>query len=165
MRKSPTSGKGNVSELEALRVFNKAGFVVSIPFGNGAPYDLVVDIGKRMLKVQVKTGRLRGGCVLFAAQRINGHHGTKRYKYDEGEIDLFAVYCPDNERIYLVPTLGDLAEGRLRIDATKNNQQQLIRWAKDFEFDTFLNSLRQEEVELVGFEPTTSAMPLQRSSN
>jgi len=25
--------------------------------------------------------------------------------------------------------------------------------------------LRREEVELVGFEPTTSAMPLQRSSN
>lgn len=33
-----------------------------------------------------------------------------------------------------------------------------------FEFETFLKSL-DEEVELVGLEPTASAMPLQRSSN
>src|SRR5574341_209525 len=147
MKKSPTSGKGDLSESSVLRAFIKAGFVVSMPFGDGAPYDLIVDTGKRLLKVQVKTGRLRGGCVLFAAQRINGHHGTRRYKYDEGEIDLFAVYCPDNEQIYLVPTLGDLAEGRLRIDVTRNNQQQKVRWAKDFELETFLNNLRREEVE------------------
>ncbi len=165
MRKSPTSSKGNVSESAVLNAFVRAGFFVFVPFGNGAPYDLIVDTGKKMLKVQVKTGRLRGGCVLFPAQRINGHHGTKRYKYDEGEIDLFAVYCPDNEQIYLVPTLGDLAEGRLRIDATKNNQQQLIRWAKDFEFETFLCNLGREEVELVGLEPTASTLPVLRSSN
>ncbi len=165
MKKSPTSGKGDLSESSVLRAFIKAGFVVSMPFGDGAPYDLIVDTGNRLLKVQVKTGRLRGGCVLFAAQRINGHHGTKRYKYDEGEIDLFAVYCPDNEQIYLVPTLGDLAEGRLRIDVTRNNQQQKVRWAKDFELETFLNNLRREEVELVGLEPTASTMPLLRSSN
>ncbi|MBO0725942.1 MAG: hypothetical protein J2P52_10105 [Blastocatellia bacterium] len=112
-----------------------------MPFGNGAPYDLIVDTGKRLLKVQVKTGRLREGCVLFAAQRINGRHGTKRYKYDEGEVDLFAVYCQENELVYLAPTLGSLAEGRLRVSSTKNNQQQNARWAKDFEFETFLNNL------------------------
>lgn len=141
MQKNHTNIKGNVSESAALNAFSKAGFVVSVPFGNGAPYDLIVDIGKRLLKVQVKTGRLRGGCVLFAAQRINGHHGTKRHKYDEGEIDLFAVYCEENEAVYLVPTLGALAEGRLRVSSTKNNQQQNVRWAKDFEFETFLKNL------------------------
>ncbi|MGH9765849.1 MAG: group I intron-associated PD-(D/E)XK endonuclease [Blastocatellia bacterium] len=141
MRKNHTNSKGNVSESAALNAFSKAGFLISVPFGNGAPYDLVVDTGKRLLKVQVKTGRLRGGCVLFAAQRINGHHGTKRHKYAEGEIDLYAVYCQENDGIYLVPTLGALAEGRLRVSSTKNNQQQNVRWAKDFEFETFLKNL------------------------
>jgi len=93
MQKNHTNIKGNVSESAALNAFSKAGFVVSVPFGNGAPYDLIVDTGKRLLKVQVKTGRLRGGCVLFPAQRIYGRHGTTRHKYDEGDIDLFAVYC------------------------------------------------------------------------
>ena len=122
MQKNHTNSKGNVSESAALNAFSKAGFVVSLPFGNGAPYDLIVDTGKRLLKVQVKTGRLRGGCVLFPAQ-------------------LFAVYCRENDTIYLVPTLGALAEGRLRVNSTKNNQHQHVRWAKDFEFETFLKSL------------------------
>jgi PD-(D/E)XK endonuclease len=141
MQKNHTNIKGNISESAALKAFSKAGFVVSVPFCNGAPYDLIVDTGKRLLKVQVKTGRLRQGCVLFPAQRINGHYGTKRHKYDEGEIDLFAVYCQENEAVYLVPTLGALAEGRLRVSSTKNNQQQNVRWAKDFEFETFLKNL------------------------
>ncbi|MBO0859274.1 MAG: hypothetical protein J2P21_12495 [Chloracidobacterium sp.] len=141
MQKNSSNIIGNVSESAALNAFSKAGFVVSTPFGNGAPYDLIVDTGKRLLKVQVKTGRLREGCVLFAAQRINGHHGTKRYKYDEGEIDIFAVYCVENDVVYLVPTLGALAEGRLRVSSTKNNQRQNVRWAKDFEFETFLKNL------------------------
>src|SRR5215510_13861121 len=97
MQKSHTNAKGNVSESAALNAFSKAGFVVSLPFGNGTPYDLIVDTGKILLKVQVKTGRLRGGCILFPAQRIYGRNGTKRHKYDEGEIDLFAVYCLENE--------------------------------------------------------------------
>ena len=88
MQKNRTNVKGNVSESAALNAFSRAGFVVSLPFGNGAPYDLVVDTGKRLLKVQVKTGRLRGGCVLFPAQRIYGHHGTTRHKYFEFETFL-----------------------------------------------------------------------------
>jgi hypothetical protein len=60
--------------------------------------------------------------------------------------------------------LGDLAEGRLRICPTKNNQKQKIRWASDYEFEVYIKKLGGE-MELVGFEPTTSAMPLQRSSN
>jgi hypothetical protein len=141
VQKNHTNVNGNVSESAVLNAFSRAGFVISLPFGNGAPYDLIVDTGERLLKVQVKTGRLRGGRVLFPSQRINGHHGTRRHKYDEGEIDLFAVYCQENETVYLVPTLGALTEGRLRVSSTKNNQRQNIRWAKDFEFETFLKNL------------------------
>jgi hypothetical protein len=156
--------KGNISESEVLRACIRAGFIVFVPFGNGAPYDLIVDTGRRLLRLQVKTGRLRNDCVLFAAQRINGHHGSKRYKYRGGEFDFYAVYCPDNEKLYLIPMLGDLAEGRLRLCPTKNNQQQKVRWASEFEFEIYIKRFGKE-VELVGFEPTTSAMPLQRSSN
>jgi hypothetical protein len=39
MQKNHTNVKGNVSESAALNAFSKAGFVVSVPFGNGAPSD------------------------------------------------------------------------------------------------------------------------------
>lgn len=50
---------------------------------------------------------------------------------------------------------------------TKNNQQQNVRWAKDYTFASHIEELgrMRKEMELVGLEPTTSAMPSQRSSN
>jgi hypothetical protein len=35
----------------------------------------------------------------FVAQRIYGHHDTTRHKNDEGDIDLFAVYCQVNDMV------------------------------------------------------------------
>ncbi|HEY7543986.1 MAG TPA: group I intron-associated PD-(D/E)XK endonuclease [Blastocatellia bacterium] len=78
MIRAATTGRGNISESRVLAAFVQAGFIVSLPFGGGAPYDLVIDTGFRLLRVQVKTGRLRNGCILFAAQRISGHRGTKK---------------------------------------------------------------------------------------
>ena len=157
-----TSGKGNVSELKVLTAYSAAGFVVAVPFGGGAPYDLIVDLGHRVLKIQVKTGRLRNGCVLFPTQRFVGHRGTQRRRYGDNEFDLFAVFCPDNNEIYVVPMLKELTEGRLRVCDTRNNQKQKVRWASEFSFENHAMELRKE-MELVGIEPTASAMPLQRS--
>jgi hypothetical protein len=50
-----TNDIGNASESIVLTAYISAGFFVSVPFGNGCAYDLVVDTGTRLLKVQVKT--------------------------------------------------------------------------------------------------------------
>ncbi len=161
--KPSTSGKGNLSELKVMTAYVQAGFVVSVPFGGGAPYDLVVDTGVRLLKVQVKTGRLRNGCIIFPMRRFNGRGGSG-HRYSRHEIDIFAIYCPDNDHIYILEFIDGLNEGRLRCAETQNKQQQKIRWARDYEFDDYVKRWKGE-VELVGLEPTTSAMPSQRSSN
>ena len=162
MQKNGTSSKGNVSELKVITAYVEAGYAVFVPFGGGSPYDLIVDTGSRLLKVQVKTGRLRNGCILFPMQRFSGHKKGRRYAL--GEFDVFAVYCPDTDRIYATLFKESLSEGRLRCFETKNNQKLKIRWAKDYEFQKHVEDLRKE-VELVGLEPTASAMPSQRSSN
>lgn len=74
---------GNMSEALVLAAYTNAGFCVSVPFGNGCAYDLVVDIGSRLLKVQVKTGWLRQGCLIFKGLRRvrdSGHNGMRRYE-------------------------------------------------------------------------------------
>ncbi|HEX6228372.1 MAG TPA: group I intron-associated PD-(D/E)XK endonuclease, partial [Solirubrobacterales bacterium] len=50
--------------------------------------------------------------------------------------DIFGVYFPPTEAVYLVP-LDAVAEseGRLRIEPTLNNQRLGIRYAKDFQID------------------------------
>jgi hypothetical protein len=53
------------------------------------------------------------------------------YKTD---VEMFMVYCPDNEQIYAVP-IEDVTRthGTLRIDPTANGQKRHIRWARDYE--------------------------------
>lgn len=153
---SSPSSRGNLSESKVLTKYIEAGFVVSVPFGGCAPYDLIVDTGTRLLKVQVKTGRLRNGCVIFPMQRFSGHQSGRRY--DPMEFDVFVVYCPDNETIYAIEFDKSRSEGRLRCIETRNRQQQKIRWAREFEFSRHVEKLNRErkEVELRGLEPLTS---------
>lgn len=158
-----TNRKGNISEAKVLQAFVQMNCPVLLPFGNGAPYDLAVDLYGRLLKVQVKTGRLRNGCIIFPMRRFSGHIGkAQKYgngrKYQAGEIDLFAVYCSDNGAVYLIPAeLGqERSEGRLRVAHTKNNQQQNVRWAGEFEFEVFLKNWQKDLVELRGLEPLAS---------
>lgn len=52
-----------------------------------------------------------------------------------GQIDAFAVYCPEVKRAFLVP-IGELTSpnyGYLRVEAPPNGQIRNIRWATDYE--------------------------------
>lgn len=60
-----TNDVGNRSEAIVLTAYVEAGFLVSIPFGNGCAYDLLVDTGSHLLKIQVKTGWRQRGCLNF----------------------------------------------------------------------------------------------------
>ena len=112
---------------------------VLVPFGENTRYDLVIDDGERFIKVQCKTGRIRNGAVWFSTCSSSYHHpsnrGTKFYQHSyKGEVDVFGVYCPQNDRVYVVPaeTVGERACA-LRIAPTRNNQSKKVRWASEFE--------------------------------
>jgi hypothetical protein len=129
-----TATRGNAAEARVLAEFVHRGFDVLVPFGGGQPYDLAVDLGERVLKIQCKTAWLmERGCFCFNCRSTD--HGRGRQPYD-GLADLFAVYLPPRDSIYLVPLDGVAAQrGRLRLEPTKNKQQRGVRLAAEFEID------------------------------
>jgi hypothetical protein len=131
--KRNTKLTGDISELHVATALAEAGYIVSKPFGENARYDLVADDGERLLRVQVKTGRLRGGVVRYACFSSHAHrHGGMRPYF--GEIDFLAVYCPQTRKVYLLPESALVATtGHLRIGPTKNNMAKRIRWASEYE--------------------------------
>ncbi len=135
---------GNQSEGIVLSAYLNAGFAVSIPFGAGASYDLVVDNGSRLFKIQVKTGWISGGCVLYKSQRRQPGAGITRRPYKDGEADYFVAYCPGNGTLYAVPAERHGVEGRLRLDAVKNGQAKFVRWAADYTWERHLEELRSK---------------------
>jgi hypothetical protein len=112
----------------------RRGHRVLVPFGTNHRYDLAIDTGRRFLRVQCKTGRLRNGRICFrtASTRANTLRAFTR-AYD-GEIDLFLVYCPETDRVYAVDIEEAAAsQGTLRVSPTANGQARGVRWAADHE--------------------------------
>ena len=136
--KRNTKQIGIVSELVAMQHFAAAGFLMCIPFGDCAPYDLILDDRRgRTFKVQVKTGRLRRGVVIFNCVSNHAHRGMKPTEY-VGVIDAFAVYCPDNDEFYVVPIDTDAVTrnyASLRLVAPANNMRKTIKWACHYRYD------------------------------
>jgi hypothetical protein len=117
-----------------LSAFAQRGFHVLVPFGDGHPYDLVLHLaGAEFLRVQCKTAWPKGGCLVFNCRSTDHGRGPQSYA---GLADIFGVFFPPRQSIYLVPIDGVANfEGRLRLDPTRNNQQRGVRMATEFEID------------------------------
>jgi hypothetical protein len=127
---------GDRTTLAAMQALQASGYAISVLFGENVRYDLVIDDGERIARVQCKTGRLRGGAVRFATCSCYGHHAnptTARRDY-RGQIDYFAVHCSETEAVYLVPIqdLPTRVQAALRIDQPRNNQVRFVRFAAQY---------------------------------
>ena len=132
--KRDTKAVGDRSEAIVLATLIKNGYLVSIPFGENQRYDLLADNGGRILRVQVKTGRLRGDIINFSCSSSHSHRGGTHARPYFGQADIIAVYCPQNGKVYLVPEEEFVASrAHLRLTAPANNQKRRIRWASRFE--------------------------------
>ena len=134
---------GNRSEGIVLSAYLNAGFTVSVPFGTGASYDLVVDTGTQLFKVQIKTAWVSNGCILYKSQRRQPGAGLTRRPYKNGEVDYFAAYCPATASIYVMPAENHGVEGRLRLNPVKNGQTKLVKWAADYAWERHIEELKK----------------------
>lgn len=125
-----TNQVGAATEGKVLAALIGSGHTVAVPFGV-ARYDLVLETPVGFKRVQCKTGRLRNGVVKFNVYSID--HGAKARRTYNGDADLFGVYCPDIDKVYLVPVGPQKAECYLRITPTKSGQNKGVLWAKDYE--------------------------------
>jgi hypothetical protein len=128
-----TKAKGEISQAIIMTRLLQKGFSVSIPFGDNQRYDLLLDTGTELLKVQCKTawldrGRLRANtCSTFP------NKNRKRINYIDS-IDMFLIYSPDTDKVYKVNIRdAGITEIILRLDAPKRKDKN-IRMAKDFEY-------------------------------
>lgn len=132
---SPLNTKqiGATSEAKILAACLARGWVVSLPFGNMSRYDMIVDVGVKLLKVQCKTGHLKNGLIQFDTVSTNPSTYEKLdYALDA---DILAVYSEFNNQVYWIP-VNEIKTDRLflRIDPPKNNQAKYVKWAKNYEF-------------------------------
>lgn len=129
-----SAARGNAAEAAVLNNLVRRGLYVLVPFGGGHPYDLVVDIGGcDFLRIQCKRAWPLKGCLVFNSRSTDHGRGPQSYA---GLADLFGVYFPPTDKVFLVPIDGVATfEGRLRLKPARNNQRKRIRLAEEFEID------------------------------
>jgi hypothetical protein len=128
---------GDRTQLAVTFALREAGFTVLVPYGENTRYDLVIDDGEWLARVQCKTGRLFNGAVIWSTCSSYGHHpNPKPRKLDyHGEIEFFGVHCRETGAVYLVP-MTDLPVKRqasLRVAPARNFQKKYIREASQYE--------------------------------
>jgi hypothetical protein len=128
---------GDRTTLAVMAALQEAGFAIYIPFGENTRCDVIIDDGAHLSRVQCKTGRLRQGAVRFSVCSHYRHHRLPRVSQRDyhGEVDYFAVHCPETSGVYLIP-ISDLpvkSWAALRVEPARNNQARRIRKAADYE--------------------------------
>ena len=129
---------GQCSETQILAAFVERKFFVWLPWGVNHRADMILDFGDRLLRIQCKTGRLRDGTVQFRPQSVRCNTKQIITRNYIGEVDYFAVYCPETRDVYMVPC-DETTRGHttLRIRPTANGQDKRVRWAADYALDQF----------------------------
>jgi hypothetical protein len=131
---------GDRSTMAIIFALSLEGYPVLLPFGENTRYDIVIDTGAQLRRVQCKTGRLRQGAVVFRTCSTYGHHpNPKVIRRDyEGQIDDFAVYCPELGSVYLIPIedVQTRTSAMLRVSPPRNGQFKRIRLAAAYEIAT-----------------------------
>jgi len=138
-----TNQKGFVAETAVLHECAKLGIAVAKPLDDQR-YDLIFDVGSKLLRVQCKWASRTGDVVAIRTLTCRrSREGHIHRSYGPHEIDAIAAFCEATSRCYLLP--HELSVDRslvlLRLGPTKNNQATGIRWAREFELGATLRAL------------------------
>ena len=121
-----TNQKGAIAETAVVYEATKLRIEVYRPVSEGGRFDLIVDLGERLVRVQ---------CVRYYSARRT-RDGVRKRHYTADEIDAFAAYCPELDRCYFLPVerFPDYRAIQLRLSPPRNSQRIGVNWASEFEF-------------------------------
>ena len=136
---------GDIGEAQAIALFTKKQIPVSKPLTNNVRYDLIIEKDNKLYRVQVKsTANIKDGKMEFATNTTNYTKGTwSSNHYSKNEVDLFFLYCLENDWCGLfIPDNEDIPTTLfIRTMPPKNNQKVGIRLMEDYSFDKQFASL------------------------
>jgi hypothetical protein len=122
---------GTLGEVAVAKAMMSAGLHVFVEFGDLARVDLIAldPQDGQLYKVQVKTIHNRAGAIRVKRAKAGPNYS---YTYQPGDFDILAIYLPENDEIAYLRYDELQYSMTLRIDPTRNNQKQGVRWFCDY---------------------------------
>lgn len=122
--------------MQCALAFMKMGYKVSFPYGEDCKYDLIVDTGNKLYRIQCKTASAlpnpKDGFKFRTRSVVITTHGAKASGYSQEEIDFFATVYEGKCYIVSINDCGN-NEKTLRYRYPSNGQRKNISLAVDYE--------------------------------
>lgn len=96
--------QGDLAELKFMLLSHELGYTVSKPFGDNAKYDLIVDNGLSLERIQIKSTKrmeLYGRNDCYNCLSCFGRDSKQRYTKDH--IDFMVIYIIPEDAWYKIP--------------------------------------------------------------
>jgi hypothetical protein len=133
---------GNIGESAVLAKFCQKGIPVYQSFGDNEKADLIAEFHGKLNKIQVKTClHTTNGCSEFHIDWKQMTNGSRhRAYYTSSDIDYFALYSVERDKIFLVPIQDVLNKDSIiiRFQKPKNNQLKGIIFEDTYFIDNVI---------------------------
>lgn len=137
-----TKAIGAHTELQCITYLHGLGYDISVPWGDNARYDFVLDVNHKLYKIQCKTSsKVEDGVYRFQCRSTYSNStGNRTATYSKEDVDYFATFI--NDKCYLIPIdETSKREKVMRFVKPKNNQTKGITFAQEYLADIQLSKL------------------------
>lgn len=120
--------QGDIGESRAIYEYTRMGYVVSRTLFNSAKYELVVDCGNSLNRVQVKTTTVKnesGGWAVFIATSGGNTREHTRQAFNKDACDFIFVLNADGE-CWSIPTAVIDSKDYIVVGNKKYNEYRIV---------------------------------------
>jgi hypothetical protein len=124
--------QGISAELYLQAVLTSRNYAVSQPVGGKAKYDLIVDNGEKLFKVQVKSSNntKKGRSVDSYRFKIKSSAGKN---YQASEVDIFSLFIPKFQLFYHVPFSAVKDQSNIEVYTDPASTSRLSKYKDNWE--------------------------------
>jgi len=123
-----TKLKGDITEQSVLLFALKMGWGVSKPIGDRLPYDLILDVDGKLVRIQVKSAWLdtvKQNYVVDNRRTKTNRRQMVRSLYSVEDFDFALVYIDDIDVFYVFPSLVFVSYGsEIHLVETEKRQRK-----------------------------------------
>jgi hypothetical protein len=129
-----TKHRGDESESKIIHEFVSDGYSVSIPFGDNDKYDLIVDSGENLYRIQCKTAwKNKPETIRFNTHSQTTADGEYHEETYHEVIDAFVVRYPETEQLYWID-IGEATVQKMELRFEADLDHPSINWAETYEY-------------------------------
>ena len=134
--------KGISTELRSLLYFTKKGYLCSIPYGNVGRYDLLVDTGKKIVRIQCKSAHKNdnGSYTVNTSNTAMKANGNVRKFYTKDEIDFIITFIED-QAVFIPVEMIEKSQSKIfRTELPKYGAKSNCNLIQDYTFEKMFDN-------------------------